>query len=81
MNLTGLAHVALREALIAHGRPDKQANMCVAQSWHWIDENASDADARRELMLIKGILARMSRPRHPRQAQPRHVHHDFDPAE
>lgn len=36
INLVGLTRVQLREALIAHGTPEKQAKMRVGQIWQWI---------------------------------------------
>ena len=36
VNLVGLTREALREALVAHGTPEKQAKMRVAQLWQWI---------------------------------------------
>jgi len=36
VNLVGLTREALREVLIAHGTPEKQAKMRVAQIWQWI---------------------------------------------
>ncbi|MEO0771631.1 MAG: 23S rRNA (adenine(2503)-C(2))-methyltransferase RlmN [Pseudomonadota bacterium] len=36
VNLVGLTRPALREALIAHGTPEKQAKMRVNQIWQWI---------------------------------------------
>ena len=36
VNLVGLTREALREALIEHGTPEKQAKMRVAQIWQWI---------------------------------------------
>ncbi|MFN3209856.1 MAG: 23S rRNA (adenine(2503)-C(2))-methyltransferase RlmN [Roseovarius sp.] len=36
VNLVGLTRDALREALIAHGTPEKQAKMRVNQIWQWI---------------------------------------------
>ncbi|MEP4195443.1 MAG: 23S rRNA (adenine(2503)-C(2))-methyltransferase RlmN [Aliishimia sp.] len=35
-NLVGLTREQLREALIAHGTPEKQAKMRVGQIWQWI---------------------------------------------
>ncbi|MEO0691864.1 MAG: 23S rRNA (adenine(2503)-C(2))-methyltransferase RlmN [Pseudomonadota bacterium] len=36
INLVGLTRDALRETLIAHGTPEKQAKMRVGQIWQWI---------------------------------------------
>ncbi|MEM7596452.1 MAG: 23S rRNA (adenine(2503)-C(2))-methyltransferase RlmN [Pseudomonadota bacterium] len=36
VNLVGLTRPALREALIAHGTPEKQAKMRTNQIWQWI---------------------------------------------
>ena len=36
MNLVGLTRDQLRETLIAHGTPEKQAKMRVGQIWQWI---------------------------------------------
>ncbi|MEO0371669.1 MAG: 23S rRNA (adenine(2503)-C(2))-methyltransferase RlmN [Pseudomonadota bacterium] len=36
VNIVGLTRPALREALIAHGTPEKQAKMRVNQIWQWI---------------------------------------------
>ena len=36
VNLVGMTRVRLREALIAHGTPEKQAKMRVGQIWKWI---------------------------------------------
>ncbi len=36
MNLVGMTRVALREALIAAGTPERQAKMRVGQIWQWI---------------------------------------------
>ncbi|WP_135504123.1 23S rRNA (adenine(2503)-C(2))-methyltransferase RlmN [Roseovarius aestuariivivens] len=36
INLVGLTRTALREVLIAHGTPEKQAKMRVIQIWQWI---------------------------------------------
>ena len=36
INLVGLTRDAMREALIAHGAPDRQAKMRVGQIWQWI---------------------------------------------
>jgi hypothetical protein len=36
VNLVGLTREALREALIAHGTPEKQAKMRVNQIWQWV---------------------------------------------
>ncbi|MEP4249673.1 23S rRNA (adenine(2503)-C(2))-methyltransferase RlmN [Tateyamaria sp.] len=36
MNLVGLTRDAMRDALIAHGTPEKQAKMRVGQIWQWI---------------------------------------------
>ncbi|WP_371060755.1 23S rRNA (adenine(2503)-C(2))-methyltransferase RlmN [Rhodosalinus sp. 5P4] len=36
INLVGLTREALRETLVAHGTPEKQAKMRVAQLWQWI---------------------------------------------
>ena len=36
MNLVGLTRDAMREVLIAHGTPEKQAKMRVGQIWQWI---------------------------------------------
>ncbi|MEB8387633.1 23S rRNA (adenine(2503)-C(2))-methyltransferase RlmN [Rhodobacteraceae bacterium KMM 6894] len=36
VNLVGLTRDALREALIAHGTPEKQAKMRAGQIWQWI---------------------------------------------
>ncbi|WP_371228224.1 23S rRNA (adenine(2503)-C(2))-methyltransferase RlmN [Roseovarius sp. 2305UL8-3] len=36
INLVGLTRPALRELLIAHGTPEKQAKMRVGQIWQWI---------------------------------------------
>jgi 23S rRNA (adenine2503-C2)-methyltransferase len=35
-NLVGLTRAAMRDALIAHGTPEKQAKMRVGQIWQWI---------------------------------------------
>lgn len=36
INLVGLTRAAMREVLIAHGTPEKQAKMRVGQIWQWI---------------------------------------------
>ncbi|MFD3188795.1 23S rRNA (adenine(2503)-C(2))-methyltransferase RlmN [Sedimentitalea sp. HM32M-2] len=36
INLVGLTREAMREVLIAHGTPEKQAKMRVGQIWQWI---------------------------------------------
>lgn len=36
INLVGLTRDAMREVLIAHGAPDRQAKMRVGQIWQWI---------------------------------------------
>ena len=36
MNLVGMTRVQMRDALIAHGTPEKQAKMRVGQIWQWI---------------------------------------------
>ena len=36
VNLVGLTRDAMRETLIAHGTPEKQARMRVGQIWQWI---------------------------------------------
>ena len=36
INLVGLTREGMREALIAHGTPEKQAKMRVGQIWQWI---------------------------------------------
>ncbi|SFT35419.1 23S rRNA (adenine(2503)-C(2))-methyltransferase RlmN [Sedimentitalea nanhaiensis] len=36
INLVGLTRDAMRDALIAHGTPEKQAKMRVGQIWQWI---------------------------------------------
>jgi len=36
VNLVGLTRDAMRDALIAHGTPEKQAKMRVGQIWQWI---------------------------------------------
>ena len=36
VNLVGLTRERLREALIAHGTPEKQARMRAGQIWQWI---------------------------------------------
>ncbi|MEM9320051.1 MAG: 23S rRNA (adenine(2503)-C(2))-methyltransferase RlmN [Pseudomonadota bacterium] len=36
INLVGLTRAGLREALIAHGTPEKQAKMRAGQIWQWI---------------------------------------------
>ena len=36
INLVGLTRAGLREVLIAHGTPEKQAKMRVGQIWQWI---------------------------------------------
>ena len=36
LNLVGLTRDAMRDALIAHGTPEKQAKMRVGQIWQWI---------------------------------------------
>ena len=36
LNLVGLTRDAMREGLIAHGTPEKQAKMRVGQIWQWI---------------------------------------------
>ncbi|MEO0379451.1 MAG: 23S rRNA (adenine(2503)-C(2))-methyltransferase RlmN [Pseudomonadota bacterium] len=36
VNLVGLTRAAMREVLIAHGTPEKQAKMRVGQIWQWI---------------------------------------------
>ncbi|RPE63095.1 23S rRNA m(2)A-2503 methyltransferase [Pacificibacter maritimus] len=36
INLVGLTRPAMREVLIAHGTPEKQAKMRVGQLWQWI---------------------------------------------
>lgn len=36
INLIGLTRSAMRDALIAHGTPEKQAKMRVGQIWQWI---------------------------------------------
>src|SRR5210317_1427484 len=45
-NLVGLTRDAMRDTLIAHGTPEKQAKMRVGQIWQWIYEKGiSDFDA------------------------------------
>ena len=36
MNIVGLTRDAMREVLISHGTPEKQAKMRVGQIWQWI---------------------------------------------
>ena len=36
INLVGLTRDAMRDALIAHGTPEKQAKMRVGEIWQWI---------------------------------------------
>ena len=36
INLVGLTRESMREVLIAHGTPEKQAKMRVGQIWQWI---------------------------------------------
>ncbi len=36
INLVGMTRAAMREALIAHGTPERQAKMRVGQIWQWI---------------------------------------------
>ncbi len=36
INLVGLTRAQLREVLVAHGTPERQANMRVGQIWQWI---------------------------------------------
>ncbi|MFT5343846.1 MAG: 23S rRNA (adenine2503-C2)-methyltransferase, partial [Paracoccaceae bacterium] len=36
INLVGLTRTAMRDALIAHGTPEKQAKMRVGQIWQWM---------------------------------------------
>ena len=36
MNLVGMTRVQMRDALIAHGTPEKQAKMRLGQIWQWI---------------------------------------------
>ena len=36
INLVGLTRTAMREVLIAHGTPEKQAKMRVGQIWQWL---------------------------------------------
>ena len=36
VNLVGLTRAAMRDVLIAHGTPEKQAKMRVGQIWQWI---------------------------------------------
>ena len=36
LNLVGLTRDAMRDALVAHGTPEKQAKMRVEQIWQWI---------------------------------------------
>ena len=38
LNLVGLTRAGLKEALLAAGTPQKQANMRVGQVWQWIYE-------------------------------------------
>ena len=38
MNLVGLTRAQMRDVLIAHGTPEKQAKMRVGQIWQWIYE-------------------------------------------
>src|SRR6056300_2092784 len=46
MNLVGLTRAVMRDTLIAHGTPEKQAKMRVGQIWQWIYEKGiSDFDA------------------------------------
>jgi 23S rRNA (adenine2503-C2)-methyltransferase len=46
INLVGLTRDAMRDTLIAHGTPEKQAKMRVGQIWQWIYEKGiSDFDA------------------------------------
>ena len=45
INLVGLTRDAMRDTLIAHGTPEKQAKMRVGQIWQWIYEKGiSDFD-------------------------------------
>src|SRR6056300_1374644 len=46
INLVGLTRAVMRDTLIAHGTPEKQAKMRVGQIWQWIYEKGiSDFDA------------------------------------
>jgi len=46
INLVGLTRDVMRDTLIAHGTPEKQAKMRVGQIWQWIYEKGiSDFDA------------------------------------
>jgi len=46
INLVGLTRDAMRDTLITHGTPEKQAKMRVGQIWQWIYEKGiSDFDA------------------------------------
>ena len=36
MNLVGLTRAQMRDVLIEHGRPEKQAKMRVGQIWQWV---------------------------------------------
>ena len=38
MNLVGLTRAQMRDVLIEHGTPEKQAKMRVGQIWQWIYE-------------------------------------------
>ncbi|MFG6595127.1 23S rRNA (adenine(2503)-C(2))-methyltransferase RlmN [Sulfitobacter sp. 1A13368] len=59
INLVGLTRDAMRDALIAHGTPEKQAKMRVGQIWQWIYQwGVRDFDAMTN--LAKGYRAQLA---------------------
>ena len=64
VNLVGLTRSALREALIAHGTPEKQAKMRAGQVWQWIyakgvrsfDQMTNLAKPYRELLTEQFVI-------------------------
>ncbi|MBO9429141.1 23S rRNA (adenine(2503)-C(2))-methyltransferase RlmN [Sulfitobacter sp. R18_1] len=59
INLVGLTRDAMRDALIAHGTPEKQAKMRVGQIWQWIYQwGVRDFDAMTN--LAKGYRTQLA---------------------
>ncbi len=59
VNLIGLTRDAMREVLIAHGTPEKQAKMRVGQIWQWIYQwGVRDFDSMTN--LTKGFRAELA---------------------
>ncbi|MFU1479148.1 23S rRNA (adenine(2503)-C(2))-methyltransferase RlmN [Roseovarius sp. C7] len=59
VNLVGLTRDKMRDALIAHGTPEKQAKMRVSQIWQWIYQwGVRDFDAMTN--LAKGYRAELA---------------------